>query len=233
MAAGPLPGDDAPNLGEPPRHAVPAKRRRYVVLLRIALPMAALLLAALVVAWPKLQTHERASFNLQPVSADPKEVEQLRMVNPRFVGMDAKQQPYTITALTATQEHPGADTILLDSPQADIQLESGAWVTVTAQNGRYAQKAQTLDLEGDINVFHDLGYEFHTERAHVDLASSTVTGDDHVTGHGPSGNIDSEGFMILDRGATVVFSGSARLLLTPGTQSGLTAPAARSQEQQP
>ncbi|HTI88817.1 MAG TPA: LPS export ABC transporter periplasmic protein LptC [Alphaproteobacteria bacterium] len=222
MAAGPLPGDDAPNLGEPPRRVAAVKRRRYVVLLRIALPMAALLLAALVVAWPKLQTRERSSFNLQPVSADPKEVEQLRMVNPRFLGLDAKQQPYTITALTATQERPGADTILLDTPQADIQLETGAWVTVTAQNGRYSQKGQTLDLQGDINVFHDLGYEFHTESAHVDLATSTVSGEEHVTGHGPSGNIDSQGFMILDRGATVVFSGSARLLLTPGAQGGLT-----------
>jgi lipopolysaccharide export system protein LptC len=225
MAAGPLPGDDAPNLGEPPRHAAVAKRRRYVVLLRVMLPMAALLLAALVIAWPKLQTRERSSFNLQPVTADPTEVEQLKMVNPRFIGMDAKQQPYTITALTATQERPGADTILLDTPQADIQLESGAWVTVTAQTGHYAQKEQTLDLEGDINVFHDLGYEFHTERAHVDLKSSTVTGDDHVTGHGPSGNIDSEGFMILDRGATVVFSGAARLMLMPGAQGGLMGPA--------
>ncbi|MGE5539284.1 MAG: LPS export ABC transporter periplasmic protein LptC [Gemmatimonas sp.] len=221
MAAGPLPGDDAPDLGDPPRPSA-AKRRRYVVLLRAALPLAALLLAVLVVVWPKLQqTRDRTGFTLQPVAADPQEVEQLQMVNPRFIGLDSKQQPYTVTARTATQERPGADTILLDSPQADIQLEGGAWVTVTAQTGRYVQKAQTLDLAGDINVFHDLGYEFHTEQAHVDLDTSTVTGDQHVTGHGPSGTIDSDGFMILDHGATVVFSGPSRLLLLPGAQSGI------------
>jgi lipopolysaccharide export system protein LptC len=217
-----MPGEDAPNVGEPTRHAAATRRRRYVLLLRIALPMAALLLAVLVVAWPKFQARERTGFNLRPVTADPKEVEQLRMVNPRFIGLDSKQQPYTITAKTATQDRAVADIILLDSPQADIQLESGAWVTITSQTGHYAQKAQTLDLEGDINVFHDLGYEFHTERAHVDLADSTVTGDDRVTGHGPSGTIDSDGFMILDRGATVVFSGAAKLLLNPGMQGGLT-----------
>lgn len=196
------------------------KHRRHVMLLRIALPMAALLLAALVIAWPQLQNRDRTSFSLAPTRSDPKDVEQLSMVNPRFVGLDSKQQPYTVTARSATQERAGADIILLDHPQADIQLDSGSWVTVTGRSGRYGQKTQILDLEGDINLFHDAGYEFHTEQAHVDLANDTIIGDVAVSGHGPGGVIDAQGFMILDRGQTVIFTGNSKLHLNAIAQGG-------------
>jgi len=86
----------------------------------------------------------------------------------------------------------------------------------TARNGRYHQKSQILDLEGDINVFHDAGYQFQTEKAEVDLANDTVTGEEPVTGHGPGGTIDATGFMILDRGGTLVFTGPSKLHLNPG-----------------
>lgn len=226
MATGPLPNHEAPGMpgpeasepGEAARRTS-LKHQRLVALLRIALPLATLLLATLVITWPKFQNRERSSFSLSPTNADPKEVEQLTMVNPKFVGLDSKQEPYTVTARTANQDHPGADLVLLDQPQADITLASGAWVTVTALNGRYTQKEQLLDLIGDINLFHDSGFEFHTEQAQVDLANSTMSGDVPVTGHGPAGTIDSEGFMVLDHGQTVLFTGHAKLHLNPGAKS--------------
>lgn len=223
MATGPLPNHDVPepDMSQPGEAArlTSLKHQRLVALLRIALPLAALLLAALVIAWPKFQNRERSSFNLSPTHADPKEVEQLTMVNPKFVGLDSKQEPYTVTAKAANQDHPGADLVLLDQPQADITLESGAWVTVTALNGRYTQKEQLLNLIGDVNLFHDSGFEFHTEQAQIDLANNTMSGDVPVTGHGPAGTIDAEGFMVLDHGQTVLFTGHAKLHLNPGAKS--------------
>ena len=228
MASGPLPnhetpGSDIPEPGIPePSDAAritSLKHQRLVAWLRVALPLATLLLATLVITWAKFQNRERRSFSLSPTHADPKEVEQLTMVNPKFVGLDSKQEPYAVTAKTANQDHPGADLVLLDQPQADITVTSGAWITVTALNGRYMQKEQMLDLAGDINLFHDSGFEFHTEQAQIDLANNTMSGDVPVTGHGPAGTIDSEGFMVLDHGQTVLFTGHAKLHLNPGVKS--------------
>lgn len=236
MAAGPLPNPEMPGPETPePSDAARLtsfKHQRLVALLRIALPLATLLLATLVIAWPKFQNRERTGFTLSPTLADPKEVEQLTMVNPKFVGLDSKQQPYTVTARSANQDRPGADLVLLDRPQADITLESGAWITVTALNGRYTQKEQLLDLMGDINLFHDSGFEFHTEQAEIDLANNTMSGDVPVTGHGPAGTIDSDGFMVLDHGQTVLFTGHAKLHINAGAKSVAapkksTVPAAR------
>lgn len=220
MATGPLPNHEPPR-GEAPDTGGTAnlnwlRHRRLVAMLRIVLPLAALLLATMVIVWPKLQNRDRNGFTLSPTRVDPREIEQLTMVNPRFVGMDAKQEPYTITAKTAIQDKPGADLLLLDQPQADLSLKNGAWVTVTARSGRYRQKAQLLDLQGDINLFHDSGYEFHTEQAEVDFANDVMSGEAPVTGHGPAGTIDAQGFMILDHGRTVIFTGHSRLHLNPG-----------------
>jgi hypothetical protein len=52
-----------------------------------------------------------------------------------------------------------------------------------------------------------------TKTAHVDIAADTAAGHDPVTGHGPSGDITAQGFQILDRGDTVVFTGTSYLLL--------------------
>ena len=52
-----------------------------------------------------------------------------------------------------------------------------------------------------------------TERAHVDLANKTAEGHDPVAGHGPSGDITAQGFRILDKGDTIIFTGRSHLLL--------------------
>lgn len=227
MATGPLPNQEPPadEVHVSIAHVGWLKHRRMVAMLRIALPMAALLLATLVVVWPKLQNRERSGFTLTPTRVDPRELEQLTMVSPRFVGLDAKQEPYTITAKTANQDKAGSDLILLDQPQADLTQKNGSWITVTAKNGRYQQKAQLLDLKGDINLFHDAGYEFHTEQARVDFANDNVTGEAPVTGQGPLGTIDAQGFMILDHGQTVIFTGQSKLHLNPGHHAAATSPA--------
>jgi len=54
---------------------------------------------------------------------------------------------------------------------------------------------------------------FRTESATVDLEGGTAEGHEKVEGHGPSGEVESEGFRILDKGAVVIFTGRARMLL--------------------
>ncbi|MEJ0072220.1 MAG: LPS export ABC transporter periplasmic protein LptC [Pseudomonadota bacterium] len=89
----------------------------------------------------------------------------------------------------------------------------GAWVAVTAETGVYHNDAKLLDLAGDVSVFHDGGTEFHTTTAHVDLGAGSAAGDDPVDGQGPSATIKSAGFRLYDRGARIIFTGKAHLML--------------------
>jgi hypothetical protein len=86
-------------------------------------------------------------------------------------------------------------------------------VVVTAATAMYQSQAQLLDLFGDVNLVHENGTRFVTNAAHVDVASDSAVGNDPVTGHGPSGDITAQGFRVLDRGNTIVFTGESNLLL--------------------
>lgn len=192
---------------------LPAHQRysRFVRLMKILLPSLAAVLLALVVVWPKLMDDERFRIGFAKLSSS--QVESLAMVNARYFGMDSHNRPFTVTAVTATQETRGSDVVVLADPRADFTSNSGASVLVESQRGFYHQKTQMLDLEGEVNLFHENGYEMHTSRATVNLKRSTVQGNAPVEGQGPAGTLSGAGFEIRDQGREVVVTGSSRMIL--------------------
>lgn len=203
-----------PPKGRRVRRLPTAGYSRMVFLMKVLLPSIAVVLVGLVLAWPELISDD-GRFRLNAVRIDQRDAETLRMVNPRYVGTDDRNQPFTVTADVATQSSGNADLVALDHPKADIALEDGSWVALTASDGLYHRDRQSINLKGAVNIFHDSGYEFSSESALIDLKAGTATGTETVTGQGPMGDIEAEGFQILDRGARILFTGKARLVMYP------------------
>jgi lipopolysaccharide export system protein LptC len=187
---------------------------RFVTLLKVVLPAVAVALAALVLFWPQLNPLDNR-FRLKPVQVSIDDLENLRMVSPRFVGIDAKNQPFSITAEQATQEAGGSDVTALTSPKGDITISNGSWIALTADAGDYHKETRILDLRDNVNVFHDAGYEIKTTRAKADLAIGDVYGTDPVEGQGPDSQMRGQGFRIYDKGARISLTGKSRLLIFP------------------
>lgn len=187
---------------------------RTVAVLKVTLPLIALVMLGLVLAWPRLNPDPR-EFRLgaAQIAADAG-ADASRMIRPRYLGTDENNQPFAVVAETAT--HAGsADRILLAQPKADVTLKDGSWVAVNAREGLYDRVRQTLGLRGEVQIFHDAGYEFRTEAADIDMAAGTARGDRRVEGQGPFGHLVAEGFEILDKGGRIVFTGKAKLELRP------------------
>src|SRR5262249_34873866 len=91
----------------------------------------------------------------------------------------------------------------------------GAWLAVTSDTGLYQQQSQVLDLFGQVHLFHDRGIEFTTDSARVFMTQGTAEGDEHIEGQGDFGSLEAEGFRLLERGERVIFTGKARLILSP------------------
>jgi len=187
---------------------------RWVRSLRIVLPIVAMLLVALVVIWPYLQK-ETIAFSIGFVQGEIDGSQSTMMVNPRFTGTDSDDRPYSITADLAHNLVIDTNQVDLDNPKADITLEDGTWLVVTADRGVYAKAGETLDLEGSVNLFQDEGYEIRTESVRVNLDKSTAESLTPSIGHGPFGELESEGFRITEMGETIIFTGKARLTLFP------------------
>ena len=135
------------------------------------------------------------------------------MTDPHFMGTDSRNRPFTVTAERAVQDLTDDQLILLAQPKADMTLEDGAWVALQAKQGSYRRDAETLQLAGGVDLFHDQGYEIHTPSAAIDLNSGTAEGHEPVAAQGPFGELTAEGFRVVEQGAVVEFTGKSRLLL--------------------
>lgn len=188
------------------------RHTRVVAWLKWLLPMFAAALVLLVGAWPQIQDGlSRLGSSIPRI--DLGAARDLSMINARYTGLDRHDRPFAITADVARQTGAKDDLVSLEAPKADLALENGAWVAVTAETGLYHTQPKQIDLYGDVNLYHDKGMTFRTESAKVDLEAGTAEGHEPVQGHGPSGEVESEGFRILDKGAVVIFTGRARMLL--------------------
>ncbi|HCP01162.1 MAG TPA: hypothetical protein DIT35_06690, partial [Rhodospirillaceae bacterium] len=170
--------------------------------------------------WPRLAPDED-SFRINLEVVGPAGGAKPQVLNPRLQGIDAAARPFQVTADFGARSDSvnGGEVYDLTHPKADIVLADGSWVALTANDGRFEAKTNTLHLAGDVNLFHDQGYEFVTTVAQVDLITSTASGDAPIIGQGPFGILDAEGFRIFDSGERVLFLGHARLTVLDGATS--------------
>lgn len=197
---------------QPPRLSGRNPYSLFVGFLKVLLPALAVALVLLVVAWPQLVPDER-QFRIGVAEISLEQAESLSMLNARFDGLDSNNQPFTVTADLATQDSGDSPVVDLELPKADITMHDGTWLAVTANSGRYQREDGVVDLNGDVVLFHDQGFEFRTDTATVDLNASEARGSDPVHGQGPLGILDAEGFRLVDKGQRIFFTGKSRLII--------------------
>lgn len=225
-----------------PRRMFKRRRNKGLILaLKIALPLIAVACVAYIVIWSRqvpIVHPIDVVANVNQQSAADVTVKQVK-----YDGVDAKNRPFSITAESAVQpqnptpppapdkksssdednpsvpKSPPANTasnvINLKQLVADMTLTNGAWVAVTADDGIYHRDAGTVDLSGNVTLFHDTGLQFQTDAATVDLRNDIARGDQPVEGQNLDGQLVAQGFEVRDDGQTVVFTGRAYMKLYP------------------
>ena len=185
----------------------------FVKFMKVVLPLLAFGIIGLLAAWPRIQGGDQ--------SATRRDSGELEMMRALYVGTDTQDRPFSLTADRAVQSTSEPGVLDLVRPQGELTLKDGTWIAIKADRGRYNDKTGKLLLLGNANLFHDKGYEFKSDEAHIDVKAGNAWGDLPVTGQGPFGEIFSRGFRLFDSGATIVFNGPAHLALAAGlTESG-------------
>lgn len=133
------------------------------------------------------------------------------MSKPNFQGMDAKNQPYSVTADVAEQQDDG--TVLLKQMQADISLSNGTWLAFMADIGVFNPDKNTLLLPEKVNVFYDAGYEMRASEVFIDLKKATATSTKPVEGQGMLGTLNADGFSVDNERQYIIFQPKARVKL--------------------
>jgi len=234
---------DMPELAAPRRVFKRKRNKGLITALKIALPLIAVSCVAYIVYWsreaPRVNPIEVVGEQ-NKANAQGAEVKVQRV---QYNGVDASNRPYSITAETASQPQKPAPSasgddgevaaqqqqpataeaesvINLQKLVADMTMNDGAWVALTADNGVYHRDAGTVDLSGNVTLFHDNGLSFETDAAVVDLKNDWARGDEPVEGQNADGQLAAQGFEIKDDGKTVLFTGRAYLKLYPKPANG-------------
>ncbi|MDR3518299.1 MAG: LPS export ABC transporter periplasmic protein LptC [Azospirillaceae bacterium] len=185
---------------------------RFVSAMKVLLPVLSLGVLALIAVWP--------SWHDANQTAASKDDGELHMIGARYYGVDQLNRPYSLVADNARQSSSEPGIVDLVKPQGEITLQNGNWVKVDANRGRFDQGRGQLLLLGEVALFQDQGYEFHTDVAHVDTTDNTAWGDDTIVGQGPFGEVHADGFRLVGGGTTIVFTGHSTMILAQGAVAG-------------
>jgi lipopolysaccharide export system protein LptC len=190
---------------------------RFVSVLKYLLPIVAAGLVLMLALWSQIRIDE-GRFRIGMTEVATIEVDKLTMSNPRFEGIDDRDRPFTVTADEASQVKDDADIVELKRPQADMTMEDGTWLALSADTGRYLREAQQLSLEGSVSLFQDRGYELHTDRVSIDFNAGTAESSSRVFGQGPVGELSGSGLKLSEKGAVIQLLGESRILFYPDRQ---------------
>ncbi len=182
---------------------------RIVGFTKIMLGLVSLGLIATVVGMPLLHTDENGIRIVFSGMESGESLTSPQLVNPRFEGADAQGQAYTITADTATQQD--MNIVTMNRPKADITLKDTKWLALMADKGIVDMSKKTLQLNGNISVFYDSGYEMRTEEVFVDIGKGSAVSKTPVQGQGPVGNLQASGFTIENKGESIYFTGPVHM----------------------
>ena len=188
----------------------------FIRWLRLILPVIAVAIIAVVFTWDN--TTQDMKNLTQEIQAPI--IGRNELLNPRFENKDKKNQPYTITAMRATQGQTDDNLIILEKPLADMLLNSGRWLAAKSNQGAYRQDTQRLLMTGNVEVFHDQGYQLNTESLNVDMKTENIWSEVDVFLKGPEGTIEAKAMDANNTDQILKFFGPAKLTLTNIKGSG-------------
>lgn len=199
-----------------PQRFAPRVGGRYdkvITLLRGLLPASAIALAVVTAAYPFFNERE-TSFVLARDSVEASE-DRLRMVNPRYSGVDASDRPFKVQAASAVQPRGVADEVTLTAIAASMELAGDIDVSINAGTGTYRPSQEILTLSGPVEVVTSNGYRIDASDSVVDLDDHLVTSDQKVDAAGPLGRFKAKGFQARIDEDKLIFTGGVVALITP------------------
>lgn len=193
-----------------PPAQVNTRYSKFVRHMRLMLPIVALVIIAVLFAWPNMKTQNIPSVENEQEKQTSGRKE---LINPVFESVDSKNQPYKVIAKKAIQGETDDNLIILEEPIGNIKLSSGEVLDIKSKNGAYKQDSQRLFLEGTVELLYDSKYKLETTELDIDMKASQAWSEKDVRATGPMGVLDAKGLEARNEEGILIFAGPAKLVL--------------------
>jgi lipopolysaccharide export system protein LptC len=208
-----------------------AARARAMRRMRVALPILALvLIAAFFLNTRQSGVDDAFLEDFADLEATP---QNLKTAKPHFTGVDARGNPYEVTAETALQQADGGKVVDLEAPRAVTSTGEGRSV-VAAAAGVFDADAKRLDLKEGVTFEHKVGatiYVLKTPAATYTIDDRVVSSDAGVDGEGSDGErLKADRMSANDREGKLVFEGNVSMRIFPRRDGDAADPAKTGEE---
>jgi lipopolysaccharide export system protein LptC len=187
------------------RFRAAARHSRHVRLLRVGLPVAAVV-ACLVLALISWFNPLRMLSQL-PVSVGNVVVSgtKIKMENPKLSGFTRDSRRYDVTAGAAAQDVTRPGVVELQEISAMLEMQEKTTLTLVAQAGLFDTKKEQLTLERNIVVTSSNGYEGYLEEAVIDTKNGNVVSEKPVLLKMLNGTVNGNRFELTNSGDVIRF----------------------------
>jgi lipopolysaccharide export system protein LptC len=194
--------------GPPRRTSIQRWRRRSRVVrgLRIVLPA---LIGAVLLGLAGSVAYNTFASPAPPAASgsDP-----IRLVNPRFVGRDARGRPFVLTSATATRDPNDYQKVFLDRPALVLDADGPDPLHITSGKGVFHEDTDKLEVSGAVRLSGARG-AFDTAQGVFDVKTNVLEGSAPIHGMGSLGEIQAKSYGVYDQGERMVFSGGVHTRL--------------------
>jgi lipopolysaccharide export system protein LptC len=152
----------------------------------------------------------------------------ITMQQPRLSGFTRDSRAYEVSAAAAAQDLTKPNIVELHDIHAKVEMQDKSLLHMTAVEGIYNSKAETLKLDRNIELSSTSGYAGHLSEATVDIRQGHVVSDHPVHVKLLQGTLDANRLEILNSGAVVRFDGGVNMTMmlnqTAAGKANSTAP---------
>jgi lipopolysaccharide export system protein LptC len=211
----------------PPAHDGPASREaafrralnhsRKVRFLKIALPIATVLVAGSFAAYSYLSVPGSVSFDIsESAYADGK----LVMANPKLDGYTQESRPYSMTATRALQHVAETNIVELEGIDAKLPVSDEVFAQIDAERGVYDRANNTLDVQSPITVKTTDGLLATFQSAYLEIEKGNMTTDKPIDIRMDGGQISADSMSVLENGKVLIFEKRVKMEIKPDRLNG-------------
>jgi len=193
--------------------------RIFVFILRFSLPIAAAAILFLIVFYAESED-KSAKIVVENIAVKALPTDEITsigvMENPRFQGVDASNQPYSLKAEQAWQKN--SNEVEMRNITADITTSNGNWISAIAGEALYFLAENVTNLKGGVEVFitgDNNVVNIQTGSAKLDIKNSIISGESAVTVKSDMANFAASGFVAKRDEQKISFTGPIKLVIVP------------------
>ncbi len=189
-----------------------SRHSRRVRLLKIALPVAALLVGAVFAAVSILRTYVPSNLQVESATIEDGKIV---MRYPAIAGRNKDGISYSMKAERALQDMKQPDVITLENITAKMPVNEQTTAEVLAERGVYDRGKNLLDMTAPFTINLNNGLTAAFRSAELDINGGTMSSKEPVSIHSPSASIVAQSLRMTDKGRVIVFDGKVVVDVDP------------------